>query len=52
MSVLDDLRHRRPVVQPDSPAARQESIHSICIIGRSTHDYGIRRASMASRDKT
>jgi len=33
MSVLDHLRHRRPVVQPDSPAARQESFHSTSIIG-------------------
>jgi len=52
MSVLDDLRHRRPIVQPDSPAASQESFHSISIIGSSTRDYCIRRASMAWRDKT
>ena len=31
-SVFDDLRHRRPVVQPDSPAASQESFHTISSI--------------------
>ena len=33
ISFFDDLRHRRPVMQPDSPAAPQGSFHSISIIG-------------------
>ena len=35
ISVFDDLRHRRPVVQPDSPAASQESFHTISIVSSS-----------------
>jgi len=31
ISVFDDLRHRRTIVQPDSPAASQESFHSIFV---------------------
>ena len=35
ISVFDDLRHRRPIVQTDSPAASQESFHSISIVSNS-----------------
>jgi len=32
ISVFDDLQHRRSIVQPDSPAASQESFHSISVV--------------------